>query len=103
MKQNKTICKKENFIDEVFGDNIEYVKIYDRSGITIIFNCDNKLIIKQFKNSKELIQNYISMYNENKFTNMMFTDLDNLSGELQKENESLKNKILCDKCKDMED
>ena len=109
MKQNKTICKKGSFIDEVFGDKIEYVRIYDNGGITIIFGCDNKLIVKQFKNTKELIENYISMYNENEFTNMMFSDLDNLAGEMQKENDELKQKlgnskekILCDNCRSME-
>ena len=109
MKQNKTICQKGNFIDEVFGDNIEYARIYDNNGITIIFSCDNKLIVKNFKNTKELIENYISMYNENEFTDMMFEDLDNLMGEVQKENDELKQKlnrqeekILCSNCKSME-
>lgn len=109
MKQNKTICKKGNFIDEVFGEEIEYARIYNNNGITIIFSCDNKLVIKNFKNTKELIENYISMYNENEFTNMMFSDLDNLMGEVQAENDKLKEnignekgKILCDNCREME-
>lgn len=109
MKQNKTSCKKESFIDEVFGDEIEYARIYDENGITIIFNCDNKLIIKQFKNIRELIEKYISMYNENEFTNMMVSDLDNLMVEVQKENDKLKHnsdiqeeKILCNSCRNME-
>lgn len=112
MKQSKIMCKKGNFIDDVFGEEIEYARIFDSNGITIIFSCDNKLIIKNFRSTKELIESYISMYNENEFTNMMFTDLDNLAGEVQKENDELKQKlsnneseerILCDKCRSMED
>lgn len=106
MEQNKTNCKKGNFIDEVFGDKIEYARIYDSSGITIIFSCDNKLIIKHFKNIRELIEKYISMYNENEFTKMMFSDIDNLMAMVQKENEILKHKldkkdtkILYDNCR----
>lgn len=41
MEQNKIICKKGKFIDEVFGDEIEYARIYENKGITIIFSCDN--------------------------------------------------------------
>ena len=29
MKNNKTICEKGSFIDDVFGEELEYVKIYD--------------------------------------------------------------------------
>ena len=110
MKQNKTICRKVNFTDNVFGEDIEYVRIIDKNGVTIIFNCDNKLVIKNFKSKKDLIESYISMYNETEFTNQMFSDLDNLMGEVQEENKKLKknnilkkNKVLCNKCMMMEE
>jgi len=93
MKDNKTICKKGKFIDDVFGEEIEYVKIYDNNGLTIIFGCDNKLIIKRFKSTKELIESYITMYNQNEFTDIMFSDLDNFLKIVQDENEELKEKL----------
>lgn len=93
MKNNKTICEKGNFIDDVFGEELEYVKIYDRNGLTIIFGCDNKLIIKKFRNIKELIESYITMYNQNEFTDIMFSDLDNYLKIVQDENEDLKEKL----------
>lgn len=107
MEQNKIICKKGKFIDEVFGDEIEYARIYENKGITIIFSCDNTLVVKHFKNTRELIESYISMYNENEFTNIMFSDLDNLMAEVQRENEELKlvvnnEKVLNDICKSMD-
>lgn len=93
MKDNKTIYKKGKFIDDVFGEEIEYVKIYDNNGLTIIFGCDNKLIIKRFKSTKELIESYITMYNQNEFTDIMFSDLDNYLKIVQDENEDLKEKL----------
>lgn len=93
MKNNKTICEKGSFIDDVFGEELEYVKIYDGNGLTIIFGCDNKLIIKRFKSTKELIESYITMYNQNEFTDIMFSDLDNYLKIVQDENEDLKEKL----------
>ena len=55
MEKNKIICKKGKFIDEVFGDEIEYVRIDENRHITIIFSCDNTLVVKHFKNTRELI------------------------------------------------
>ena len=52
MKENRSICKKGKFIDEVFGETVEYVRIYDENGITIIFGMDNQIIVKEFKISK---------------------------------------------------
>ena len=80
MKNNKTICEKGSFIDDVFGEELEYVKIYDGNGLTIIFGCDNKLIIKKFRK-------------ENEFTDIMFSDLDNYLKIVQDENEDLKEKL----------
>lgn len=93
MKENKEIYKKREFIDEFFGEKIEYVSIKDNSKITILFNNDNKLVIKNFKNTKEIIERYISMYNKNEFIDSMFKELDNRIYDLQKENEKLKSYI----------
>lgn len=78
MKENdRTKCSKKSFIDETFGEKIEYVKIFDKKGMTIIFGTDERLIVKNFKNVGEMIEAYISMYNENQFINKMLDDLDN--------------------------
>ena len=60
----KNICKKGKFVDEVFGENIEYVKIYNENGITIIFEMENHIVIKEFKNVRELIEKFIEKYIE---------------------------------------
>ena len=85
MKKNKEIYIKREFIDEFFGEKVEYVKIKDNNGITILFNNDNKLIIKNFVNTQEIIEKYISMYNKNEFIDTMFKELDDRIYNLQKE------------------
>lgn len=62
MKKGKNNFKKGNFIDETFGEKIEYVRIFDNNGITLIFMNEGKIVIKKFKNTTELIEKYIEKY-----------------------------------------
>lgn len=115
MKENKNICKKGEFIDEVFGENVKYVRIYDEKGITIIFGMDKQIIVKEFKNTKELIERFIEKYIECEFTNQLWTVQQNEIETLEKEKIELngylkeifkcidKNENLCDSCKNMEE
>lgn len=93
MKDKKNICKKSSFIDEAFGENNEYVRIYDENGITIIFGMDNKIIIKNFKNQKELIEKYIGKYIENEFTNELLIDQDREINRIKTENKILRDSV----------
>lgn len=115
MKENKAICKKEEFTDEVFGENIRYVRIYDDKGITIIWGMENQIIVKEFKNTKELIENFIEKYIECEFLDEMFREQEYKKEILEKENRDKneylkeilksinKNEKLCNRCKNMEE
>lgn len=116
MVENIKKCEKGEFIDEVFGDKIEYVKIFDEKGITLIFGMDNQIIVKNFKNTKELIEKFIEKYIECEYTDNMWQEIDNDRCELYVKNEyaitNLKKMIkylegkednLCDNCRNMEE
>lgn len=89
-KNNKVV--KRNFIDDVFGENIEYVRIDSKDGITIIFDIDNKIHIKNFKNIKEIIESFISKCMENKFYNDLLDEQDVEIDTLNKKVYQLENK-----------
>ena len=89
-KNNKVV--KRNFIDDVFGENIEYVRIDSKDGITIIFDIDNKIYIKNFKNIKEIIESFISKCMENKFYNDLLDEQDVEIDTLNKKVYELENK-----------
>ncbi len=89
-KNNKVV--KRNFIDDVFGENIEYVRIDSKDGITIIFDIDNKIYIKNFKNIKEIIESFISKCMENKFYNDLLDEQDVEIDTLNKKVYQLENK-----------
>lgn len=89
-KNNKVV--KRNFIDDIFGENIEYVRIDSKDGITIIFDIDNKIYIKKFKNIKEIIESFISKCMENKFYNDLLDEQDVEINTLNKKVYQLENK-----------
>ncbi len=89
-KNNKVV--KRNFIDDIFGENIEYVRIDSKDGITIIFDIDNKIYIKNFKNIKEIIESFISKCMENKFYNDLLDEQDVEINTLNKKVYQLENK-----------
>lgn len=89
-KNNKVV--KRNFIDDIFGENIEYVRIDSKDGITIIFDIDNKIYIKNFKNIKEIIESFISKCMENKFYNDLLDEQDVEIDTLNKKVYELENK-----------
>lgn len=89
-KNNKVV--KRNFIDDIFGENIEYVRIDSKDGITIIFDIDNKIYIKNFKNIKEIIESFISKCMENKFYNDLLDEQDVEINTLNKKVYHLENK-----------
>lgn len=89
-KNNKVV--KRNFIDDIFGENIEYVRIYSKDGIIIIFDIDNKIYIKNFKNIKEIIESFISKCMENKFYNDLLDEQDVEINTLNKKVYQLENK-----------
>lgn len=89
-KNNKVV--KRNFIDDIFGENIEYVRIDSKDGITIIFDIDNKIYIKNFKNIKEIIESFISKCMENKFYNDLLDEQDVEIDTLNKKVYQLENK-----------
>lgn len=116
MKENKTICRKEEFIDEVFGEKVEYVRIYEDKEITIIFGMDNQIIVKKFKNTKELIEKFIEKFIECEFSDRMWKEQEEEMEILQDKNKFLieclkgtlkdldsKSQVLCNKCKGMEE
>jgi hypothetical protein len=115
MKDNRSICKKGEFIDEVFGENVEYVRIYDDKGITIIFGMDNQIIIKKFKNTKELIEKFIEKYMECEFSDQLWQEQECEINALEKANRELngylkeifncidKNENLCNSCRKVEE
>lgn len=94
MNENKTICEKGEFIDEVFGENVEYVRIYDEKGITIIFGTDNKIIVKEFKDTKELIEKFIEKYIECEFSDKIWQEQDEEFERLQEENTFLRKCLI---------
>lgn len=89
-KNNKVV--KRNFIDDIFGENIEYVRIDSKDGIIIIFDIDNKIYIKNFKNIKEIIESFISKCMENKFYNDLLDEQDVEINTLNKKVYQLENK-----------
>ena len=89
-KNNKVV--KRNFIDDIFEENIEYVRIDSKDGITIIFDIDNKIYIKNFKNIKEIIESFISKCMENKFYNDLLDEQDVEIDTLNKKVYQLENK-----------
>ena len=89
-KNNKVV--KRNFIDDIFGENIEYVRIDSKDGIIIIFDIDNKIYIKNFKNIKEIIESFISKCMENKFYNDLLDEQDVEIDTLNKKVYELENK-----------
>ena len=115
MKENRSICKKGKFIDEVFGETVEYVRIYDENGITIIFGMDNHIIVKEFKNTRELIEKFIEKFVECEFTDKLWTEQQNEIETLEREKRELngylkeifkcidKDENLCDECRNMEE
>ena len=64
MKKTKKKFQKCNFIDSTFGDNVEYIKVVDDKGITIMYGIANKIMIK---NTKEIIEKYIEKCMEKEF------------------------------------
>lgn len=86
----KNICKKGKFIDEVFGENIEYVKIYNENGITIIFEIDNHIVIKEFKNVRELIEKFIEKYIEAKYLDEILIEQEQEIDSLQRDKQDIK-------------
>lgn len=74
MKKGKNNFKKGNFINQTFGENMEYVTIYDDNGITLLFAVDNRVIINNFNNTKEIIEKYIDTYIENEFVNALLAE-----------------------------
>lgn len=86
----KNICKKGKFVDEVFGENIEYVKIYNENGITIIFEMDNHIVIKEFKNVRELIEKFIEKYIEAKYLDEILIEQEQEIDSLQRDKQDIK-------------
>lgn len=86
----KNICKKGKFVDEVFGENIEYVKIYNENGITIIFEMDNHIVIKEFKNVRELIEKFIEKYIETKYLDEILIEQEQEIDSLQRDKQEIK-------------
>ncbi len=87
---SKNICKKGQFIDEVFGENIEYVKIYNENGITIVFGMDNHIVVKEFKNVKELIEKFIEKYIEAKYLDQILIEQEQEIDSLQRDKQNIK-------------
>ena len=50
---------REKFIDKVFGDEIEYVRIKDKEEKILIFQYENKIKIIKIDTVKDLIENLI--------------------------------------------
>ena len=86
----KNICKKGKFVDEVFGENIEYVKIYNENGITIIFEMDNHIVIKEFKNVRELIEKFIEKHIEAKYLDEILIEQEQEIDLLQRDKQDIK-------------
>ena len=86
----KNICKKGKFVDEVFGENIEYLKIYNENGITIIFEMDNHIVIKEFKNVRELIEKFIEKYIEVKYLDEILIEQEQEIDSLQRDKQDIK-------------
>lgn len=74
MKKEKNNIKKGNFIDNTFGEKIEYVRILDNNGITLIFLNEGKFVVKKFKNTTELIEKYIEKYILKKFADSIIQE-----------------------------
>lgn len=67
MDDKKIIMRQDKFVDRVFGEEIEYIRIYTGQGIIVIFGTGEQIVVKYFASVKEVIEKYIEKVFENRF------------------------------------
>ena len=102
MKENRSICKKGEFIDEVFGENVEYVRIFDdrieilnpgdlygnkrleNLGTDNMLEVRNNTIIRLLEETTDIVENrhtgIATMRDEMKKMNLPEPEFENLRG-----------------------
>ena len=76
---------KNTFIENVFGENIEYIVINSEDENILLFESDNKIRIVRLGNEKTMIEKIIELELENDF-------LSDIAGDQEKEIEELNKK-----------
>lgn len=70
------------FIDENFGEEIEYILVWDDEKFILIYNVNEELTVKEYKKINELLEEFLKNKNELDF-------LRNLTKQQEIEIESL--------------
>ena len=69
-ENNKNITIRQGkFVDKILDKEIEYIRIDIEKGFIIIFGIEEQIVVKYFKNVKEIVEKYVEQYFENKFLN----------------------------------
>ena len=74
------------FIDENFGEEIEYILVWDDEKFILIYNVNEELTVKEYKKINELLEEFLKNKNELDF-------LRNLTKQQEIEIESLEKKL----------
>lgn len=74
------------FIDENFGEEIEYILVWDDEKFILIYNVNEELTVKEYKKINELLEEFLKNKNELDF-------LRNLTKQQEIEMESLEKKL----------
>ncbi|MDO5556687.1 MAG: hypothetical protein Q4G05_00355 [Clostridia bacterium] len=80
---------QKKFIDEVFGEEIEYTIIKEHGYYIIVYLVDNKINIKQFYNIEKLVEELITTREEKEFLNTLIEsqelEIDDLKNVIEQE------------------